>query len=315
MTIPANLTLIREDFLKLGGLTELRVRMLAAPTDYVMVVGKDDVVDVSGVLDGDVHYLATHVTTRRAYRHPRPVVAYDPLLLTQFNYMGLPIFHQSVIPLFPDVAVEPWHTTLVRAQTQGSSFSLVAGTHTIVEPWPRPVLDGAYSQFGYSFDPAAIMEAVPTILVQDINHRPFYSLRDSRAEAISAFCHNCSEEFISSLSASNVLVQVLSVPNFDQVCSTQSEYVAWFDGILETASDDTLSQLRVGLEFPGVGLVSPFLLNDFSPATYRRTAFSSYGGIVSGFHPNAWMARTRDLGLTSPNEGFTNTQAILREIS
>lgn len=314
MTIPVNLTLIREDFQKPRALSELKASMLAAPTDYVMVVGKDDIVDVIGVLEEDIHYLASHVATRRAYRHARSVVAYDPILLVQFNYMGLPIFHQSMVPLFPEAAAEPWHTTLVRAQTQGASFSLVAGTHTIIEPWPRPVLSGAYSQYGFSFDPEAVMEAIPTILVQDINHRPFYSLRNPVAEAFTAFCHNCSEEFMDSLIASNVSVRVLAAPDYDQVRGASTEYVAWFDGILEPTGDRTLSQLRVGLEFPGVGVMCPYLLSDFSPATYRRSAFSTAGGIISGFYANAWMARTRELGPTPPTGGYINTQAILREV-
>ena len=312
--IPNNLTLIRDDLRKPGSLSDLKARMLASPTDYVMVVGSEDTVDITGILNNDIHYLATHVTTRRAYRYARPVLAYDPILLTQFNYLGMPILHQSMVPLFPGAAAEPWHTALVRAQTQGASFSLVAGNHTIVEPWPRPERGGAYAPYGYSSDPAAIMEAVPTILVEEINHRLYYSLLYPRAEAVTAFCHNCSDEFMISLAASNVTVQILPAPDYYRVRNASSSYVAWFDGIVETANDKTLTQLRVGLEFPGVTVVSPYLLSNFSPDTYRRAAFSTAGGLISGFYPNAWMARTCDLGPTPPTGGCINTQAILREI-
>lgn len=313
-SIPTNLTLIRNDFQKSESLTELKTRMLAALTPYVMVVGTNDIVDISGILTDKVHYLATHVATRRHYRHARPVLAYDPLLLTQFNYLGFPILHQSVVPLFPEVALEPWHMVMVRAQTQGASFSLVAGNHTIVEPWPRPERSGAYYEYGFSFDPAAIMEAIPTLLVEENNHRPFYSLRDPRADAITAFCYNCSAEFITSLVSLNVSIQVLEAPDYNRIRAAGTDYVAWFDGIAEAVSDKTLGQLRVGLEFSGITVVSPYLLGSFTPGTYRRSAFSTLGGIISGFYPRAWMARTRDLGISPPSNGCVNTQAILREI-
>lgn len=313
-TIPPNLTLIRENFQKPGSLAALKAAMLAAPTDYVMVVGKDDIVDISGVLEGEVHYLATHVATRRAYRHARPVLVYDPVLLTQMNYAGMPILHQSVVPLFPETAVEPWHTVMVRAQSQGASFSLVGGSHTIVEPWPRPIRGGAYSQYRYSFDPAAIMEAVPAILVQEINQRPFYSLRDPRVEAVTAFCHNCSDDFISSLAAPNVHIRVMAVPDYSWVQAASTNYVTWFSNIAEAVTDKFMNQLQLALEFPGVSIVSPHVLGTLSPATYSQSAFSTAGAIINGFHSGAWMARTRDLNVNPPSSGYTNTQAILREI-
>jgi hypothetical protein len=310
-SIPNNLTLIREDFQKAGSLTELKAAMGAATTDYVMVAGIRDIVDVSGVLDGDVHYLPTHVATRRAFRYSRPVLAYDPVLLAQFNYMGLPILHRSLIPLVPDTAVEPWHVALVRAQLQGASFSLVAGSHTIIEPWPRPELSGAYAHYHHSLDPAATMEAVPTVLVQEINQQPFYTLRDPRAESFRIFCRNCSNDFIGSLAASNVVVETLPEFDYNRIRDSNATYVAWFDGIEGANDDKVLSQLQVGLEFPGVVVISPRVVADLTLETYRLPA----NGIFSGLDPAAWMARTRDLGPTLPVAGYTNTQAILGKIS
>ena len=312
--IPSNLTLIREDFQNPRALSQIKASMEAASTDYVMVVGVNDLVDVSGMLAGDVHYLATHVATRRAFRHSKPVLAYDPILLTQFNCLGMPILHKSLVPLFPDTSVEPWHRVMVRAQLQGASFSLVAGNHTIIEPWPRPELSGAYAQYRYSIDPEAIMEAVPTVLVHEINQQPFYSLRNPRAEAVRAFCRNCSPEFLTSLVAPNVTIEVVQDFDYDRIRTSNTNYVAWFDGIAEAVDTETLNQLQLALEFPGVVVVSPRIIEHFSVAAYHHPAFSTLRGIVRGFHPVAWMAQTRDLSLTSPSEGHVNNQAILREI-
>jgi hypothetical protein len=313
-TTPLNLTLIREDFDNPRSLAQIKADMAASPTDYVMVVGENDIVDVSGVLDGGVHYLATHVATRRAVRHSWPVLGHDPLLLTQFNYLGFPILHRSLVPLFPTAAVDPWHTVMVRAQAQGAQISPVAGDHTIVESWPRPERSGAYSRYQYSFDPAAVMEAVPTILVEEINQRPVYSMRDSRAETITAFCYNCATDFIASLAAPNVSVQLLLEPDFDRIRACNTSYVAWFDGIFEAINGDTLNQLRLALEFPGVKAASPHLVTDFTPRSFSRSAYAAMGGIVSGLNQSAWLAQTRDLGITPPTDGCLNTQAILRKI-
>lgn len=313
--VPLNLTLIREDFRNPRSLAEIKADMLVAPTDYVMVVWDNDDLNITGVLEGDVHYVTTHVATRRAPRFTRPLPDYEPIHLLQYNYLSRPILHQSLVPLFPEVAVDPWHTVLVRAQTQGASFSQVAGSHTIVEPWPRPERSGVYAEYDYPFDAAAIMEAVPTVLVEEINRRPFYSLLDSRAEAITAFCHNCDEDFIADLAAFNVTIEILLAPDYDRVRSAKTNHVAWFDGIAEAVTGRTLNQLQVGLEFPGVSVVSPKVLSTLSPATYHRTVFSTVRGITTGFSANAWLSQTRNLGASPPSVGHTNTQAILREIS
>lgn len=313
-SIPPNLTLIREDFQNPRALSQIKASMEAAPTDYVLVVGANDLVDVSGTLTGGVHYLATHVATRRAFRHSKPVLAYDPLLLIQFNYLGAPILHKSLLPLFPDTSVEPWHRVLVRAQLQGASFSLVAGNHTIIEPWPRPELSGAYAQYRYSIDPDAIMEAVPSVLVREINQQPFYSLRHPRAEPVTVFCRGCSPEFLGSLPAMNVTIELVQDFDYNRIRSSNTNYVAWFDGIAEAVNTETLNQLQLALEFPGAVVVSPRIIEHFSVAAYHHPAFSTLRGIVRGFHPVAWMAQTRDLGLTPPSEGYVNNQAILREI-
>lgn len=312
-SIPANLTLIRDSLKKPGSLATLKAAMLAVATDYVMVVGEEDIVDVQGTLDGEVHYLATHIATRRAYRYAKPVISYDPLLLSQFNYAGRPILHQSIVPLFPTSAVEPWHTVMLRAQTQGAGIGRVAGNHTVIEPWPRPELSGAYAPYHYSFDPAAIMEAIPSIIVEDVNHRPLFRLRNPMAEAITAFCLDCSDEFVGSLAAPNVRVEVLLAPDFERVRQTKTNLVAYFESIEEPVSDQILGRLQLGLEFPGVSAVSPRLVSALSVQTYRQPAFSAVGGLISGVHPKAWLTRTRDLGLGPPSEGAVNTQAILRE--
>lgn len=313
-SIPSNLTLIREDFQNSRALSEIKAAMQAAPTDYVMVVGLNDLVDVTGPLTGGVHYLATHVATRRAFRHSKPVLAYDPILLTQFNYLGMPILHKDLVTLFPDTSVEPWHRLMVRAQMQGASFSLVTGNHTIIEPWPRPELSGAYAQYRYSIDPDAIMEAVPSVLVREINQQPFYSLRHPRAEPVTVFCRGCSPEFLDSLPAMNVTIELVQDFDYNRIRSSNTNYVAWFDGIAEAVDTETLNQLQLGLEFPGVTVVSPRIIEHFSVAAYHHPAFSTLRGITRGFHPVAWMAQTRDLSLTPPSEGYVNNQAILREI-
>lgn len=313
-SIPLNLTLIREDFQKPRSLFQIRASMLAAPTDYVMVVGKDDIVVVLGDLTGEVHYLATHVATRRAFRYSWPVVAYDPVLLTQFNCLGFPILHKSLVPLFPEAAVEPWHTVMVRAQSAGASFSLVAGDHSIIEPWPRPERSGAYAPYRYSFDPAAVMAAVPTILVEEIDQQSLYTLRDSRADTVKAFCRGCSSEFLGSLTAPGVSVETTTDLDFDRIRAANTTYVAWFDGIVAAVSADTLSHMQTGLAFPGVLTTSPHLVADFTPATYHRGAFEPVSGITQGLSPHAWMSRTRDLGLTVPTTGYTTGQAILSKV-
>ena len=314
-TVPHNLTLIREDSRNPGTLSQLKARMEAAPTDYVMVVGENDIVDVPGILDGDVHYLATHVATRRAFRLSRPVLGFDPVLLIQFNYLGRPILHRSLMPLFPGTAVEPWHTFMVRAHLQGAGFSLVTGDHTIIEAWPRPERSGAYSRYGYSFDPAAVMEAVPTVLVQEIDQKPVYTLRNPRAESITAFCCNCSMDFVGSLAAPNVSVQILGDYDHGRLLAAQSNYVAWFDGIEESCGPNTLNQLLLGLEFPGVEAISPRLVTEFSLETYHYPAFSSQIGLSEGLDPDAWLVQQRELGLVPPSDGYVNNQAILRKIS
>ena len=315
-SVPLNLTLIREDFANPRSLNQIKASMAAAPTDYVMVVGKDDIVDISGTLEGDVHYMATHVATWRAHRFSKPVFdVVDPVELIQFNCLGSPILHQSMVPLFPETAVEPWHTVIVRAQSQGAGISRVLGNHTIIEAWPRPDRSGAYPQYQYSFDPVAVMEAVPAILVEEINQQPVYSLRSPRADTITAFCHSCSTDFIASLAGLNVSVQTLLEWDYDRIRTCESTYVAWFDSIAEDACEDILDQLVLALAFPGVVTASPYLLTEITPKTYARTPFSRMGGIIRGFSSDAWMMRTRELDPTPPSTGYSNTQAILRKIS
>lgn len=313
-TVPLNLSLIREDFRNPRTLSQIKADMLAAPTDYVMVVWDNDELDITGVLEGDVHYLTTHVSTRRAFRFTRPLPDYEPIHLLQYNYLSRPILHQSLVPLFPETAVDPWHTVLVRAQTQGASFSQVAGSHTIVELWPRPERGGVYAEYDYPFDAVAIMEVVPTVLVEEINRRPFYTLLDSRAEAVTAFCHNCSDDFMADLAAPNVTIEILLAPDYERVRNAKTNHVAWFDGIAEAVTGRTLNQLQVGLEFPGVSVISPRVLTVLSPETYSRQVFSAVRGITVGFSSSAWLAQTRDLGLSPPIAGYSNTRAILREI-
>ena len=313
-SIPANLTLIRVDFQKPPSLSEIKASMLAAPTDYVMVAGVKDIVDVIGPLFGGVHYLATHVRTRRAFRHSRPVVdVYDPIVLIQFNYLGMPILNKDYVHLFPETSVEPWHRVMVRALLAGSNFSLVEGGHTIVEPWPRPELSGAYSQYHHSIDPDAVMEAVPTVLVEEINQQPFYSLRNPRHEAVRAFCKGCSPDFIASLAGLNVSVETLTAFDYDRIKDSNTNYVAWFEDIQEAADPEVQQQLQLALEFPGVSIVSPRMVEDWTVATYHHPAFSTFRGIVPGFNSTAWMALTRNLNVQPPSEGYVNNQAILRE--
>lgn len=312
-TIPSNLSLIREDFRKPRSLGAIKADLAAAPTDYVMLVGLDDQVDVAGPLTQDVHYLTTKVSTRRAVRYTRPELDFDPLLLIQFNYIGSPIFRRSLVPLFPEASLEPWHTLLVRAHLQGASFSRLAGTHTIIEPWPRPELAGVYAHFRTSFDPAAVMEAVPTVQVEEINLRPFYSLKDPRAGSMTAFCRNCSHEFLHSLAALNVQVRTVGDLMVSELRRSGGEYVAWFDGIQEACRRDALLQLQIALEFPGVTVASPRLVTEFSLASYHAPAFWLTGGIHNGFAPEAWFTRTRDLGPTPPEAGYTTSHAILRK--
>lgn len=310
-SIPSNLSVIREDFQKARSLAEIKAAMEAANTEYVMVVGKNDIVDVAGPLEKDVHYLPTQVGTRRAIRYARPVLAYDPALLAQFNYLGFPIVRRSLVPLFPETGVEPWHMMLVRAQLQAASFGLLDGSLTIIEPFPRPELSGAYAEYHHSLDPEATMLAVPGILAEEINQQPYYTLREPRADTIKAFCCNCSDEFRDSLAAPNVSIETLVAFDYDRMRTSNTTYVAWFHGIDEAADAKTLSQLQTALEFPGVGIVSPRLTNVFSVESYHSTA----NGIINGFSFAAWMARTCDLGPAFPTTGYTNMQAVLRKIT
>lgn len=314
-SIPNNLTLIREDFRDPRSLSEIKSAMLAAPTPYVMVVGHKDIVDVSGILNLHIHYLQTHVATRREFRYSKPLMPFSPILLLQFNCHGIPILHKDMVPLFPDTSVEPWHRTMVRALLAGAAFGAVGGSHTIIEPWPRPELTGAYAHYRFSLDPEATMEAVPTVLVTEVNQQPFYRLRKPVSEAITAFCRNCSETFVASLAAPNVSVETLPVYDHARIRRAKTNYVAWFDGIAEAADDQILSQLQLGLEFPGVRFISPRLIPSFSIPTYHHPAFSTLRGISSGFNQAAWMTRTSELGSAAPSDGYTNNQAILREIS
>lgn len=312
-TLPPNLTLIREDPRQPRSLSKIKASMTQAPTDYVMVVSLADIVDIPGTLVGDVHYLTTHVATRRQYRHTRPTVAYDPLLLTQYNYMGSPILHRSLIPLFPEAAREPWHTLLVRAQTQGASFSLIPGDHTIVDSWPRPALSGAYAEYRRPFDPEAVMEAVPALLVEEISQQPFYRFRNPLAETVKAFCRGCAPEFLASLVEGGVVIHEVAGFDLTQIRASTETYVAWFDGIADVAGKNLLTQLRIGLAFPGVSVVSPQVVTEFTPGSYRCLPFE-VRGIHRGFSSIAWMSRTADLSSTPPTTGCTNSQVILREI-
>ena len=313
-SIPANLTLIREDFRNPRSLAEIKASMQTAPTDYVMVVGLKDIVDVSGNLVSGVHYLLTHITTRRAFRHTRPLIPYDPVLLIQMNYMGTPILHKSLVHLFPEASVEPWHRVLVRAQLAGSWCDPVSGSHTVVDPWPRPERSGAYSVYRHSIDPDAVMEAVPGVLVKEINQQPFFAPRNPRIEPITVFCRNCSPDFMGSLVAQNVRIETIPAFDFNRMRTSNGSYVAWFDGIEEAVDDQTLSQLQMALEFPGVAAVSPRIIDQFNVARYHHPAFSTLRGIVQGFNPVAWMAHTRGLGLSPPTTGHINNQAIVRKI-
>ncbi len=313
-SIPPNLTLIREDFQSSPSLSEIKARMGSVPTDYVMVVGLDDIVEVISPLDQGVHYLPTHVATRRAFRHSRPVVPYDPVLLIQFNCLGMPILHKSLVSLFPETSVEPWHRVMVRAQTQGASFALAQGNHTIVEPWPRPELSGAYDRYRFSIDPEAVMEAVPSIRIHEINQQPFYSLKNPRVESITAFCRNCSDDFVASLAGYNIRIEQVQEFDYNLILASSATYVAWFDSIAESTDSEALSELHTGLEFPGVSVVSPRIIDHFSLAAYHHPAFSMLRGVTPGFNSIAWMARRADLVQTPPSEGYVNNQAILREI-
>lgn len=281
-----------------------------------MVVGLNDIVDITGPLFGGIHYLATHVATRRAFRHSKPVFpVYDPILLIQFNYLGLPIIHKSLAYLFPETSVEPWHRLMVRAWLAGSNLSLTEGSHTVIDSWPRPELSGAYSQYNFSIDSDAVMEAVPTVLVQEVNQQPVYSLRNPRSESITAFCRNCSLDFIASLAKSNVSVQTAQAFDYSRIKATTTSYVAWFDGIQEGLNDETLSQLQLALEFPGLVVASPRLVDEFTIPTYHHPAFSTLGGITPGFAPTAWMARPSQLDVNPPTTGYTNNQAMLKKIT
>jgi hypothetical protein len=285
--------------------------MTQASTDYLMVVSQDDIVDIPGTLTGDIHYLTTHVATRRQFRHTRPVVAYDPLLLTQYNYLGAPILHRSLTPLFPGAAREPWHTLLVRAQSQGAGFSLIPGDHTIIDSWPRPALGGAYAEYRRPFDPEAVMEAVPGLLVQEISQQPYYAFRNPRAETVKAFCRGCAPEFLASLADGGVTVY--EVPTFDltQLRASETSYVAWFDGLADSAGKNILSQLRLAMEFEGVTTVSPRVVSDFTPRSFQCAPFEVMG-IRRGFSSIAWMSRTADLSSTPPSTGCINSRVVVR---
>lgn len=287
--------------------------MTQASTDYLMVVGQNDIVDISGTLTGDIHYLTTHVATRRQLRYTRPVLAYDPLLLTQYNYLGTPIVHRSLVPLFPEAAREPWHTLLVRSQAQGASFSLIPGDHTIIDSWPRPALGGAYAEYRRPFDPEAVMEAVLGLLVEEISQQPYYAFRHPRAETVKAFCRGCASEFLASLTEGGVVIQ--EVPSFDlaQLRASETTYVAWFDGLADSAGKQILSQLRLAMEFEGVTTVSPRVVSDFTPASFHCPAFEVMG-IRRGFSPIAWMSRTADLSSTPPSTGCVNSRVVVREL-
>ena len=314
-SVPLNLTVIREDFQVPARLSELKARMLAPNTDYIMVAGLEDIVEVTSPLTAQVHYLPTHMATRRAFRYSRPVVPYDPLLLTQFNILGRPILHKSLVPLFPETSVEPWHRVMVRAQMDGASFALAEGNHTIIDPWPRPALSGAYAHYRHSLDPEAVMEAVPGVVVEEINRQPFYSLRQPRHEAITVFHRNCSDDFLGSIAGLNVNFERLESFDYTRIRDSNTNYTAWFDGIAAAIANATLHRLLVALEFPGVTVASPRVISQSDLASYHHAPFSTLRGISTGFNPNAWMTQTRTMPFTPFSDGHVNNQAILREIS
>lgn len=314
-SIPESVTLIRENFQKPRSLSQIRADMLGVPTPYVMVVGLNDRVEITGPLDGDIHALPTHVATRRAFRYSRPVLDFDPLLLLQCNYLGFPVIRRELASLLPDTSVEPWHRLLVRAHLQGASIGPVAGSHTIIENWPRPELSGAYAHYRFSLDPDAAMEALPSLIVEEINQQPKLTQRDQRADTAVAYCHQCSEDFMSTLETMGMVVQMLPAFDYDLIRNSNSTYVAWFDAVDEAIDLQILNQLKIGLEFPGVVVASPRLVDDFDLLFYAQPAYSLFEYVVSGFNPQAWMARTRDLGSTFPSTGCLNNQAILRKIS
>lgn len=311
-TIP-NLTIIPDDLTSYSSLSRLRTEMLNAPTDYVMVTGALDTVEITQDLTDDVHWLPTFLRTKRTTHQGRPVIPYDPVLMLQFNYAGSPIFRKELALGFPEASVEPFHAMLVRAVTAGKTFSLATGKHEIMNQWPLLAPSGAYGRFTTSFDPVAIEEAIPGLTVSEINHRPFFKLRDTRHGRIEGLTRGCSMAFLESLAGYNVTVRQVSDISNDLITSSEADYIAWFDGIQEAVDTNTLNHLAAALEFPGVVAACPRLISDFSVQTYHLLPYGLKSGIYQGFSPRAWMIRQSHEVI--PVTGYTSSHAILRPVA
>jgi len=138
-------------------------------------------------------------------------------------------------------------------------------------------------------------------------------LRNPRYETVKAFCKDCSPEFVASLAGLNSSVEVLSTFDYNRIKASNTNYVAWFEHKQEAVGPDTLQQLQLALEFPGISVVSPRLVEDWTIPNYHHPAYSTLRGIVPGFNSTAWMAQTRKLNDSPPLSGYVNNQAILKE--
>lgn len=277
---------------------------MAATTEYVMVVGPEDEVTVDGPLVTDVAYMATTTRTRRAVRHHRSLISYDSVLMSQLNYAGRPILKTSLAHLFPEVAVDPWHAFLRAAQSAGATIAGVAGLHTVVEPWPRPVRSEVQSEFRTSFDPAASH-------AEAVNSRPYPLDTDPRPKNVTLFHRGCGEDFLSHASENGVNHQSMPVFNLATLQACPTEYVCWFDGIEESGVKEPISWLVKSL-LPGVLMISPTLVSQFTVQNLRLGRWWLRGGIYEGFEGNAWLARTKDIqGMAPP--GHITSYVTLRK--
>lgn len=307
MAIPKNLTLIRLPARDMPSLSELRESMMAIRTQYVMVIGPNDEVDLEEPITGDVAYLPTVLRTRRAVRQTRPALPYDPVLLGQINFIGRPIINVNMTPLMPTSAYDPWHSLLLAAQAQRAVFKPLTGTYTQVESWPRPVRSGElWDEHRTSFDPAASN-------AESINGRPYPVAEDRSRLPMKIYHRNCDDRFLAGLMGEKVTLVSMPTFDWDTIRQDRTSVVGWMDGIEESLGSSPAEWLKKSL-IPGVRFLSPGITQNFDLGSLRYGNYWFKCGIYPGFNPQAWVCSGDKLGKHLPTYGHTSSYVTLRTL-
>lgn len=306
MSIPHNLSVIRLPERNLPTLSELREMMLAVKTQYVMVIGPKDSVEIDGPISGDIAYVTSILRTRRAIRQVREALPYDPVLLRQINFIGRPIVNKHFVHLLPSAADDPWHSLALAAQALDAKFVSISGSHSIIEPWPRPVRGLLWGEFKTSFDPHASA-------ANAINGRPYPTTEAYLNESFRVYHRNCGDAFLKDLIEEGVILESMPVFDWDKIKNSKEFLVGWMDGVEESFKTSPASWMKRSM-IPETRYVSPGLTENF------RIQSLSYGhhwfecGIYPGFDTRAWFVRRESIWRDPPTAGHTSSYVTLKTL-